>query len=59
MDLKLRILEFYQFCIESRVDVFLNIWTKGGEEFFSFFNTNCYSLNFNQDGLNPELKDVT
>ena len=38
MDLKQRILEFYQFCMESRLDASLNLWTKEGDEFFSFSN---------------------
>ena len=43
MDIKQRILELYQHCVESSLDVSLNLWTNRGEEFFSSSKTQSNS----------------
>ena len=39
MEIRTRLLDLYQGCVQSGLDVSLNLWVKGGEEFFSFSKT--------------------
>ena len=39
MYIKQRILELYQYCVESSLDVSLNLWSKGDEKIFSLNKT--------------------
>ena len=39
MELTKRLLCIYEDCIRSKIDVQLNLWSRGGEEFFSFQRT--------------------